>query len=88
MISFENISSYEMVGMKTKVSDSANTQIIGLNGIIVDETKSMFTINTKNGFKMIPKKQNTWKFYTDDQEITLYGSILEKRSYDRLGAKI
>jgi hypothetical protein len=37
---------------------------------------------------MIPKKQNTWKFYADDQEITLYGSLLEKRSYDRLGIKI
>jgi hypothetical protein len=45
-------------------------------------------LNTKNGFKMIPKKQNTWKLYADDQEIILYGSLLEKRSFDRLGVKL
>jgi ribonuclease P protein subunit POP4 len=88
MITFENITSHEMIGLKTKVYNSPNPQIIGLEGTIVDETKSMFILNTKNGFKMIPKNQNTWKLYADDQEIILYGSLLERRSYDRLGVKI
>ena len=47
---------HELVGLKTIISDSPNKQIIGLYGTIVDETKSMFVINTKKGFKMIPKK--------------------------------
>ena len=88
MITFENITSHEMIGLKTEIYNSPNSQIVGLNGTIVDETKSMFILNTKNGFKMIPKKQNTWKLYADDQEIILYGSLLERRSYDRLGVKI
>jgi ribonuclease P protein subunit POP4 len=88
MITFENISIHEMIGLKTVISASSNNQIIGLTGKIVDETKSMFTINTKNGFKMIPKNQNTWKFFSDDNELTFSGSVLEKRSYDRLGAKL
>ena len=87
MITFENISIHEMVGLKTVISASANRQIIGLTGTIVDETKSLFTLNTKNGFKMIPKKQNTWKFFSDGTELTLSGSLLEKRSFDRLWAK-
>ncbi len=87
MITFENISIHEMVGLKTVISASSNRQIIGLTGTIVDETKSMFTLNTKNGFKMIPKKQNTWKFLSDGNELTFSGSLLEKRSFDRLGAK-
>ena len=87
MITFENISKHEMVGLETVISASPNRQIIGLTGTIVDETKSMFSINTKNGFKMIPKKQNTWKFFSDGNELTLSGSLLEKRSFDRLGAK-
>jgi ribonuclease P protein subunit POP4 len=87
MITFENISIHEMVGLKTVISASANRQIIGLTGTIVDETKSLFTLNTKNGFKMIPKKQNTWKFFSGDTELTISGSLLEKRSFDRLGAK-
>ena len=87
MITFENISIHEMVGLKTVISASSNPQIIGLTGTIVDETKSMFTLNTKNGFKMIPKKQNTWKFLSEGNELTFSGSLLEKRSFDRLGAK-
>jgi ribonuclease P protein subunit POP4 len=88
MITSENIVAHEMIGLKTEISGSPNSQIIGLNGTIVDETKSMLILNTKNGFKMIPKKQNTWKFYAENKEIILYGSLLEKRSYDRLEAKI
>lgn len=88
MITSENIFIHEMIGLKTEICGSPNHQIIGLNGIIVDETKSMLILNTMNGFKMIPKKQNTWKFYSENQEITLDGSLLEKRAYDRLGTKI
>lgn len=87
MITFGNIPIHEMVGLKTQISASTNNQIIGLTGTIVDETKSMFALNTKNGLKMIPKKQNTWKFFLDKNELTFSGSLLEKRSYDRLGAK-
>lgn len=88
MITFENITSHEMIGLKTEIYNSPNPQIVGLEGTIVDESKSMLMLNTKNGFKMIPKKQNTWKLYADDQEIILYGSLLERRSYDRLGVNI
>ncbi|HSG73613.1 MAG TPA: ribonuclease P protein subunit [Nitrosopumilaceae archaeon] len=88
MITFENISIHEMIGLQTVVSESTNSQIVGLTGTIVDETKSMFTLNTKNGFKTIPKKQNTWKFFSDGNEFTLSGTLLEKRAFDRLGIKL
>ena len=88
MITFGNMSMREVIGLKTMISASTNSQIIGLTGIIVDETKSTFTINTKNGFKMIPKKQNVWKFFSNTDELTIHGTLLEKRSFDRLGAKI
>ena len=88
MITLENIPKHELVGLKTIISDSPNKQIIGLNGIVVDETKSMFVINTKNGFKMIPKKYNTWKFHFNNKETTLSGDLFEKRSFDRLETKI
>jgi len=61
MITLENIKIHELVGLKTMISDSPNKQIIGLYGTIVDETKFMFIINTKKGFKMIPKKQLYYK---------------------------
>ena len=88
MITLDNIFSHEFVGLKTMVSNSPNSEIIGLNGTIVDETKSMFTIKTGNGFKNIPKKHNTWKFYVSGQEMTIHGRMIEKRSFDRLRSKI
>ncbi len=88
MITLENIPINELVGLKTIISDSPNKQIIGLNGTVVDETKSMFVINTKKGFKMIPKKYNTWKFHVNNKEITISGTLFEKRSFDRLETKI
>lgn len=88
MITLENIFSHEMIGLNAIVSNSTNPQIIGLNGTIVDETKSMFTIKMDNKFKNIPKKYNTWKFNVSGQEVTLHGSMLEKRSFDRLRSKI
>ena len=88
MITFENISSHEMIGLRTEITHSSNNQFVGLTGTIVDETKSLFTINTKNGNKMIPKTQNTWKFFSDENEFTFSGHLLEKRSFDRLGAKL
>ena len=88
MITLENIQMHELVGLKTMISDSPNKQIIGLYGTIVDETKSMFVINTKKGFKMIQKKHNTWKFLVNNKETTLSGALFEKRSFDRLETKI
>jgi ribonuclease P protein subunit POP4 len=88
MITQENIFSHEIVGLRAEINDSTNSEIIGLNGTVVDESKSMFTLKTGNKFKNISKKYNTWKFIVDDKEIMLHGGILEKRSFDRLRSKI
>lgn len=88
MITFDSISKHEMIGLETEITTSSNNQLVGLTGTIIDETKSMFTLRTKHGSKMIPKIQNTWKFFFEDNEFTFSGNLLEKRSFDRLGAKI
>ncbi len=87
MITLENIALHELIGLYTKIVDSSNKQIIGLNGKVVDETKSMFVIKTSNGFKKIPKEQNNWKFSVQSEEIVLHGSNLCKRPFDRVGFK-
>ena len=87
MITTENITSHEFIGMQTEIAKSSNPQIIGLNGMIVDETKSMFTINTKNGMKSIAKDTNDWKFSIENKEIIIEGSKIAKRPFDRIGGK-
>ena len=87
MITVENLSSHELIGLRTEIIESSNSQIIGLNGTITDETKSMFTINTINGAKMIAKSNNVWKFSVNDKDVILIGSKISKRPFDRIGGK-
>ena len=87
MITADNITSHELIGLRTEIVESTNSQIIGLNGTITDETKSMITINTTNGTKMIAKSNNNWKFSIDNKDIVLNGSKIAKRSFDRIGGK-
>ncbi|MEX2193452.1 MAG: ribonuclease P protein subunit [Nitrosarchaeum sp.] len=87
MITADNIASHELIGLRTEIIESSNPQIIGLNGTIIDETKSMITINTINGTKMISKSNNSWKFIVENKDIVLNGSKIAKRPFDRIGAK-
>ena len=87
MITVDNITSHEFIGLHTEITQSSNPQIIGLNGSIVDETKSMFRINTKNGIKSIAKAKNSWKFSIQNQDIVMDGSKIAKRPFDRIGGK-
>jgi len=88
MITAENITSHELIGLRTEIADSTNSQIIGLNGTITDETKSMIIINTVSGPKMISKSNNSWKFLINNQEVIIEGLKITKRSFDRIGGKI
>lgn len=87
MITVNNITSHELIGMHTEISNSSNPQMVGLNGRIVDETKSMIIINTMKGIKSIPKSNNDWKFTVDNKDVVINGSKIAKRSFDRLGGK-
>ena len=87
MITADNITSHEFIGLYTEIANSSNPQIVGLNGRIVDETKSMFTINTKEGIKSIAKTTSSWKFSIKGSDIIVDGSKIAKRSFDRIGVK-
>jgi ribonuclease P protein subunit POP4 len=87
MITEHNITSHELIGLHTQITESSNSQIIGLNGTIIDETKSMIIMNTKNGTKMIAKSNNSWKFSVDGKNVILNGTQISKRSFDRIGGR-
>jgi ribonuclease P protein subunit POP4 len=87
MITAENITSHEFVGLDTEIIRSTNPQVVGLNGRIVNETKSMFAIKTQKGTKSIAKRNNSWKFSIMGREIVLDGKKIAKRPFDRIGGK-
>jgi ribonuclease P protein subunit POP4 len=87
MITAENITSHEFIGLNTEITKSTNPQVIGLNGRIVNETKSMFTINTEKGSRSIAKSTNNWKFSIGGKDIVVEGTKIAKRPFDRIGGK-
>ena len=87
MITANNITSHEFIGLDTEIIQSTNPQVIGLNGRIINETKSMFTINTENGSKYIAKSTNSWKFSIEGKDVVVEGSKITKRPFDRIGGK-
>ena len=87
MITADNITSHEFIGLNTEITKSTNPQVIGLNGRIINETKSMFTINTENGSKFIAKSTNSWKFSMEGKDIAVEGTRITKRPFDRIGGK-
>ena len=88
MITVDTITRHEFIGLDTQIVNSNNQEVIGLNGTIINETKSMFTINTEKGMKQIPKSTNDWKFLIAGREIIVNGSKIAKRPFERIGAKV
>ena len=87
MITADTITRHEFIGLNTQILNSSNQEVVGLNGTIINETKSMFTINTKKGMKQIPKSTSDWKFSIAGKEITVRGSTIIIRPFERIGVK-
>jgi ribonuclease P protein subunit POP4 len=87
MITPDNILSHEFIGIRVEIIDSSNTQVIGLNGRIENETKSMFQLNTDKGMKNISKSNNIWKLSINDESIIVDGNKISKRPQDRVGGR-
>lgn len=87
MITSKNLINHELIGLDVTIVESTNRNLIGLSGKIIDETKSMFNIDTAKGSKLISKSHNNWKFDLDGSQVIVNGSSIARRSYERVGIK-
>jgi len=88
MITTENITRHELIGLETSIVESSNLQVVGLHGKIIDETKSMFTIETQTGIKHMAKENSIWKFNLNGTFPIVDGKSIAKRSFERIGVKV
>ncbi len=73
----------ELIGEKTRVTNSKDKGKIGIEGKIVDETLNTLTIETKEKKeKKIPKKTSTFTFKKNNQKIK--GKEIAYRPEDRI----
>ena len=53
-----NVRRHELIGLTLEIISAKNPNLVGLKGKIIDETKNMLTIRTKNASKKIIKNQS------------------------------
>ena len=81
----ENLWKHELIGLKTKVADSSNPSLAGLEGKIIDETKNLLILEAKGLEKKVPKKDCTFSF--PQYKVRIKGTVLLARPEDRTKKK-
>jgi len=81
----KNIVYHELIGLKVTVVLHSDPTLIGLQGIIIDETKYTLKIRTEEGDKRIPKLYGVFRFrLPNDLEVDVDGSLIVGRPEDRV----
>ncbi len=62
-----NIIHHELIGIDTKVADSTNVSLIGIEGRIIDETKNLVIIESVGQEKKVPKSCSSFIFTIPSQ---------------------
>ena len=77
-------STLELIGMHTRITESVNSELVDMSGVIIDETKHMLKLDTKFGEKLIPKKICTFEISNHNDTTNISGTKLHNRSHERL----
>ncbi|MFA6710246.1 MAG: ribonuclease P protein subunit [Candidatus Methanomethylophilaceae archaeon] len=72
----------ELIGLDVEVLSAPCYS--GLSGVVVDETRNMFTIDSAGTEKMVPKSGNEFKFTYEGKEIIVRGTEILHRPEDRI----
>lgn len=85
MITRKNLLYSTFIGLEVEIVNSSQRKLIGLNGVIVDETKNLIVIEKADGIEVkIPKVSSTFRFTTEDkQKVDVVGKEIAFRPYER-----
>ena len=84
----DDILRIEFIGKEIELTESTNIHNIGINGKIIDETKSSFLVQTKKGNKRLMKNTITFKTKINNKEYEIQGMLLQKRPHERIKLRI
>jgi ribonuclease P protein subunit POP4 len=61
MITPQNILFHELIGQDVVVVNATNPSLIGIAGLIINESRGVVTVKTSSGLKMVGKKGATFQ---------------------------
>lgn len=79
-----NIVLAELIGLRAKVVKCLDKKQIGLEGLIVDETKNTLLLETERGVKRIVKATATFRLYAGNRAFTVDGQEINFRPHERI----
>ncbi len=89
MITPQNVIRHELIGLHVRVVRSSNPRQAGISGIIVDESRNMLVIMTRNGIRRIQKKFSLFELHLpDDTRVVVDGSVLVLQPEKRISMRI
>ena len=74
----------ETIGTQVRVTESLNSELVDISGVIIDETKHVLKLDTEFGEKLIPKKICTFRISNHNDTTIVSGTKLHNRSHERL----
>ncbi|MCQ5362291.1 MAG: ribonuclease P protein subunit [Candidatus Methanomethylicia archaeon] len=78
-----NLIYHDLVGLPAKVEFSSDPTQIGLEGMVVDETKNMLVLFTSRGCKKVSKRNSLFTFYIP-QPVSVDGTKIAYHPAERL----
>jgi ribonuclease P protein subunit POP4 len=73
----------ELIGRHVKIKECTDPAFVNVSGMVIDETKNTFLIETEGKQKRIAKNTATFEFEYKEKKITVKGSRLIYRPEDR-----
>ncbi len=78
------LTKHELIGLECRVVDATDRGMVGISGRVVDETRNMLVIQTRDGRKMVPKRGTRFVFRVDEQVLEVEGESILARPEDRI----
>ncbi len=89
MITARNLIKHELIGLYVTVNRSKNESHVGIKGIVVDETKNLLKIESRDKIKKIPKKTSEFIFtIPTGKKVKVDGIKIYARPEDRIKLKV
>ena len=80
-----SIVQHEFIGLETTVVKASNPDLLGLKGIVVDETRNTLAILRDNKRKVVVKDNAVFEFVMPDRTVVeIDGKLIVGRSEDRV----
>jgi ribonuclease P protein subunit POP4 len=84
MITSQNITAHEWIGLRVKIAKSSDPTLQGLEGVVRDETMNTFTIEANGKLRQVQKQKTIFRAELPTENVEVEGSLLRFRPEDRV----